>query len=127
MLSILSRFVGPSRAVSVYVFFRQWWLGFAFALVMALLVVFLVFRSAAGPEHVAYVRLPVVGTEALNGDERNGIFVNLLLPDGQNLKLTETEGLIAASISDTAGVEKLKTADTGAVSYRLRRPERCAD
>lgn len=125
MLAIFSRLFGPARAVSLYLFIRQWWLGFAFVGLMGLILALLFAGSAGEPHHVAYFKTEVVSVEPLNVDVKNGVFVNLRLPDGKELQLTETEGLIAGSITDSACLEQLESPESGAVSYRLRRPERC--
>lgn len=127
MLDILAKIVGPNRAVSIYVALQRFGIPIAlvaaFAIALALIIEI---SSAARMEHLAYVRARVVNMTPLTTDKSKGVFVDLVLPDGQELKLTETEGSISKSIKDTACVEERRDTRTGKVSFRLRLPHRCA-
>ncbi|HBS51314.1 MAG TPA: hypothetical protein DEA05_15075 [Rhodobacteraceae bacterium] len=124
MLDLLAKVIGPHRAVSVYAFLRTWGLPLGLVLAALLGIGAMVLRGADQPEHVAYIRAEVLGTDPINGDRRNGLMVDLRLPDGEILRLTETEGLIAAKLEATACVQERRRPD-GAALYRLRQPHRC--
>lgn len=124
MLDLLARLIGPHRAVSVYAFLKSWGLALAAILLLATAATVLVTRGGDGPTHVAYLRAEVLGTTPINGDRRNGIIAELRLPQGDILNLTETEGLIANNLGETACVELRRDSD-GSELYRLRRNHRC--
>lgn len=125
LLDLLSKLLGPHRAVSVYAFLKTWGIGLAFAALTLGLGATLLLRGDDAPRHVAYLQAQVLKTTPLNNDERVGIIVDLRLPDGDTLRLTETEGLIASKLDDTACLEQRRAAD-GTDLYRLRQPHRCA-
>ena len=77
-------------------------------------------------EHMAYVRVEVVGITPLTQDPSSGVFVDVRLPDGEVLKLTETEGAISRELTDVACLEQRRDRQTGEISHRLRRAHRCA-
>lgn len=127
MLTILSRVLGPDRAVWVYVFFQRWGIGIALGLgFAAVLAGVVVFSSPDRMEHLAYIEAEVIAVAPLMQDQASGVFVDLRLPDGETLKLTETEGAISSSLTETACVEKRRDAGSGEIRYRLRLPHRCA-
>ncbi len=124
MLDLLAKLLGPHRAVTVYAFLQT--RALAIVVVLALLAGGALFALRGGDtlDHVAYIEARVLTTTPINGDRRNGIIADLRLPDGETLRLTETEGLIAGSLTDTACVE-LRRDRSGAPAYRLRHPRRC--
>lgn len=126
LLDLLAKVIGPTRAVSVYIFLRT--KGLAILAGLAFLAILGVLLARSDPdrlEHVAYITGAVQGTTPINNDVRNGVIVDLQLPDGEILRLTETEGLISGTIDDTACVEKRRHTKSGQAQYRLRLPHRC--
>ncbi|MFK7753866.1 MAG: hypothetical protein AB8B51_15130 [Sedimentitalea sp.] len=127
MLDVLAKVFGPHHGVTVYAFLQKWGIGIAFGVVFAAgLVMLLTLSSPERFEHVSYDTMPVVRTSPLNNDPNIGLIFDIELPDGNLHRLTETEGPITASISDTACVETRRYIDSGALAYRLRLPHRCA-
>ena len=125
MLPVLARILGPHRAVSVYAFLKQWGLGVVFVLGLVAILAGLFLRGDGQRDHIAYVEAEVLEVTPLNGSEDFGVLVDLRLPDGHTLQLTETEGLITRALDGTACVEKLKGAGGHPFRYRLRREIRC--
>ena len=126
MLELLSKIIGPNRAVSLYVFFQRW--GVIFGLVLgfvALLGTVIWLSSPDRFEHVAYIRAEVIATAPLVREGEPGLMVDLRLPDGETLQLTETEGTISGSLTNTACVEQRRDSDLGTILFRLRLPHRC--
>lgn len=127
MLTFLAKILGPDRAVTVYVFFQRW--GIGLALVLAFVVgmgLFMVLSTRERLEHVAYVTADVTATTPINGDARNGLYIDLRLPSGQTLQLNEAQGPIIANIAQTACVEHRRDNVDGSDHYRLRLDHRCA-
>lgn len=124
MLDILAKLIGPHRAVSVYAFLKTW--GFAIVVVVAIALGGTLFALRGGDRltHVAYMQADVLTTSPINGDRRNGILADIRLPDGEMLRLSETEGLIAGTLDKIACVE-LRQDNRGNPEYRLRHPRRC--
>lgn len=126
MLSVLTKLLGPSRAVSVYIFLQSW--GIALALAFAFVIGMGVFLTLSAPsrlDHIAYVTADVTATTPINGDVRNGLLVDLRLPNGKILNLTETEGLISPKPGATACVQHQRHRGNGNDYFRLRLPHRC--
>lgn len=126
MLTLLTKILGPYRAITVYGFLQSWGMGVLFAVTLLAIGAVLFLGSSDGPKHVAYIEAEILGTQPLSGDQQSGIFVTLKMPDGEVLRLTETEGLIAGNLDQTACVEHRET-QNGAPVYRLRRLHRCSE
>ncbi|WP_050931768.1 hypothetical protein [Aestuariivita boseongensis] len=127
MLDLLAKIFGPQRAVSVYVVIRRFWI--PVALFFGFLAVFGFIVTASDPdrmEHIAYLRVEVVEVTPLTQDINSGVFVDVRLPEGEVLKLTETEGAISRELTDVACLERRRDRETGEISHRLRRAHRCA-
>ena len=127
MLDILTKLLGPHRAVSLYIFLQRRGLAIGLVIVFVAILGFILSRSDPDRmEHVAYHLAEVKGVEVINNNASIGVYVSVELPDGTLLKLTETEGAISGAIVDTACVEQRRTANDGSDTYRLRRAHRCA-
>lgn len=127
MLDFLAKILGPDRAISVYVASRRF--GIPVACVIGFALVFWLMVDLSDPdrmEHVAYLQVDVIEVTPLMQDARSGVFIDVRLPDGGVLKLTETEGAIARELTDTACLEQRRDRETGEISHRLRRAHRCA-
>lgn len=127
MLDLLAKIVGPDRAVSLYVAGRRF--GIPVLFFLGFVAVFGVIVTLSDPdrmEHMAYLVVDVVEVTPLTQDIDSGVFVDVRLPDGEVLKLTETEGAIARELTDTACLEQRRDRETGEISHRLRRAHRCA-
>ena len=128
MLDLLAKIFGPQRAVSIYVAIRRFWI--PATLLLGFAVVFLFIVNVSDPdrmEHMAYLRVEVVEVTPLTQDINSGVFVDVRLPDGEILKLTETEGAISRELTDVACLEQRRDRETGEISHRLRRAHRCAN
>ena len=128
MLELLAKIFGPQRAVSVYVFIRRFWVPAACLVLFAAVFGFIV--TASDPdrmEHMAYLRVEVVEVTPLTQDINSGVFVDVRLPEGEVLKLTETEGAISRELTDVACLERRRDRETGEISHRLRRAHRCVN
>lgn len=127
MLDLLAKIFGPSRAVSVYIAGKRF--GIPVLLLAAFGVALWVMFSTTSTdkyEHVAYVEVAVLGTTPLTTSDANaGVFVDVRMPDGSELKLTETEGAISRSLTERACVEQRRNTTTGEMDHRLRLPHRC--
>lgn len=127
MLDFLAKILGPDRAVSVYLALKRF--GIPVGLFVGFVTVFLVIVSLSNPnrmEHVAYLRVDVIDVTPLTQDINSGVFIDVRLPDGEILKLTETEGAIARELTNVACLERRRDRETGEISHRLRRAHRCA-
>lgn len=127
MLDLLAKILGPSRAVSAYVALRRF--GIPVGLFIGFVVVFFVIIRVSHPdrmEHLTYLTADVVAVTPLTQDPNAGVWVDIRLPDGTELRLTETEGAISREIESVACLEALRDTQTGEVSHRLRRLHRCA-
>ena len=127
MLDFLAKILGPDRAVSVYVATRRF--GIPVACVIGFALAFWLMVGLSDPdrmEHVAYLQVEVIEVTPLTQDARSGVFVDVRLPGGDVLKLTETEGAISRELTDTACLEQRRDRETGEISHRLRRAHRCA-
>ncbi len=126
MLDFLAKIVGPDRAVTTYVFLSRWGLGIGLVSVFVIgMATLLIFNSAERHEHLEYVTADVLDVSPLASNTQMGVMVQLRLPDGQTLQLTEVEGAISGSLSDTACVEARRLKSDGSLSHRLRLPHRC--
>jgi hypothetical protein len=126
MLELLSKILGPNRAVSTYVFVQRWGIPLLLFAGFVLVMGGVVWRSAPDRyEHLAYLQAEVLQTAPLVREGTPGVMVEVRLPDGEVLQLTETEGTISASLTDTACVETRRDTETGALLHRLRLPFRC--
>lgn len=127
MLELLAKIFGPQRAVSIYVLIKRFWIPVTCILGFAAVFWFIVDVSDPDRmEHMAYLEVEVVDVIPLTQDVRSGVFVDVRLPDGEILKLTETEGAISRELTDTACLEQRRDRETGEISHRLRRAHRCA-
>ena len=127
MLDLLAKILGPSRAVSAYVALRRF--GIPVALFIGFVAVFFLMVRVSHPdrmEHMAFVTAEVIALTPLTQDPDAGVWVDIPLPDGTEIRLTETEGAIAREIESVACLEQQRDAQTGEVSHRLRRLHRCA-
>ncbi len=127
MLDLLAKILGPSRAVSAYVALRRF--GIPVALFIGFVAVFFLMVRVSHPdrmEHMAFVTAEVIALTPLTQDPNAGVWVDIRLPDGTEIRLTETEGAIAREIESVACLEQQRDAQTGEVSHRLRRLHRCA-
>ncbi|MDA0963423.1 MAG: hypothetical protein O2898_10985 [Proteobacteria bacterium] len=127
MLDLLAKILGPSRAVSAYVALRRF--GIPVALFIGFVAVFFLMVRVSHPdrmEHMAFVTAEVIALTPLTQDVNAGVWVDIRLPDGTEIRLTETEGAIAREIESVACLEQQRDAQTGEVSHRLRRLHRCA-
>jgi hypothetical protein len=128
MLTLLAKILGPDRAVTAYVFLQRWGLGLGLGLAFVVgMGLFLTFSAPSRLEHVAHVTAEVLSTSPINGDARNGLLVDVRLPEGKVLNLTETEGLIDLVPGQPACVELRRHTVTGQDHYRLRLAHRCTD
>ena len=127
MLDVLSKLIGPHRAVSVYAFLHTRGAALVAAVLFAaILGGLLLFGKGEEPhEHEAFLTLEVLSLTALNGDLRNGALVSVRLPDGHATSITSTEGPVAASVTTTACVEKRVYVTSGEARYRLKLPQYC--
>lgn len=128
MLDLLAKVFGPQLAVSIYVILRRVWIPVTLLLGFAAVFWFIV--RASDPdrmEHMAYLRVEVVEVTRLTQDINSGVFVDVRLPDGEILKLTETEGAISRDLTDVACLEQRRDRETGEISHRLRRAHRCVN
>lgn len=128
MLDILSKLLGPHRAVSVYAFFqtRGAILAAAALIIAILLTLFFFGKGEEDHEHEAFLTLDVLSAVAINGDFSKGAVVSVRLPDGHPTSITTTEGPIAAAITTTACVEKRVYVTSREARYRLKLPQHCA-
>ena len=125
MLDLLARLIGPSRAVSAYVAVQRFGIPVGLALGFAGILVWLfAFSHPDTKEHLSYLRVDVIEQSELGGGN-HGILVDVRLPDGELVRLTESEGMISATLTETACVEALRAVADGSVQYRLRLPHRC--
>lgn len=127
MLDILTKLLGPHRAVSLYVFVHR--RGLAIGLIIAFVAAlgFIITRSDPERlEHVAYHLVEVKGVEVINNNKSIGVNFSVKLPDGTLLTLTDTEGAISGEIVDSACVQHRRNIENGSETYRLRRAYRCA-
>lgn len=127
MLDLLSRILGPHRAVSVYVFLQNRGLAILAAIGFAAIIGFL-FLSTDHEEHrhEAYMTVNVISTAPVGTDISTGLIASVRLPDGEAVTITTTEGEVAATVTATACVEKRIFVDSGDARYRLKLPRYCA-
>ncbi|MEY8842535.1 hypothetical protein AB9K41_26180, partial [Cribrihabitans sp. XS_ASV171] len=94
MLEILSKAVGPHRAVSVYAFLQTRGLAVAAGIGFVLIAGGLLYFSPdERHEHEAFLTVPVLSATAINGDLRQGVIASVRLPDGSATSITSTEGV----------------------------------
>lgn len=127
MLELLAKILGPSRAVSAYVALRRF--GIPVALFIGFVAVFLFMVRATDAnrlEHLAYLTADVVAVTPLTSSPASGVWVDIRLPDGTEMRMTETEGAISGELDKIACLEQQRDTATGEISYRLRRLHRCA-
>lgn len=128
MLDILSKLLGPHRAVSVYAFFQtRGAVLAAAALILAILLTLFFFgKGEEEHEHEAFLTLDVLSAVAVNGDLNKGAVVSVRLPDGHAISISTTDGPIANAITTTACVEKRVYVTSREARYRLKLPQHCA-
>ena len=127
MLDLLAKILGPSRAVTAYVALRRFGIPVALAICFVAFFLFIIRTTDADRmEHVAYLTADVIAVTPLTQNPDAGVWVDIRLPDGTELRLTETEGAISREIEDVACLEAQRDVQTGEVSHRLRRLHRCA-
>ncbi len=127
MLEILSKAVGPHRAVSVYAFLQT--RGLAVAAVIGFVLIaggLLYFSPDEHHEHEAFLTVPVLSATPINGDLRQGVIASVRLPDGSATSITTTEGVLATTVGETACIEKRVYVETGEPRYRFKLPDTCA-
>lgn len=127
MLDILAKIFGPARAVSLYVLIKRFGIPTVLLIGFACILAFTFLTASKDRyEHVAYVEATVLETAPLTtANTSPGVFVDVLLADGTELKLTETEGAIARTLTDRACLEQRRDTESGGMDYRLRMPHRC--
>ncbi|SLN15469.1 hypothetical protein TRL7639_00258 [Falsiruegeria litorea R37] len=126
MLNILSKILGPHRAVSVYAFLQT--KGIAILGVLALVGILAGLLLTADDdthEHEAFMTVPVLSATAINGDLRSGVIASVRLPDGTATSVTSTEGPVASTVGDTACIEKRVYVQSGEARYRIKLPRHC--
>ncbi|SDX48963.1 hypothetical protein SAMN05444358_106136 [Ruegeria halocynthiae] len=126
MLSILSTFFEPHRAVSIYVFLKSWWL--LITGVVTLIAVFaglLLLNDDGTHEHHSFLTVAVLSATPINGDLKHGVVASVRLPDGSAVSITTTEGPIARTVGTEACVEKRVFVESGEPRYRFKLPRNC--
>jgi hypothetical protein len=127
MLNLLSKIVGPNHAVSVYVALRRFGmpvlLGLGF---LAVLGGIMLTSQPRHHEHVGYVTAQVVNRIDI-GNASAGVVVDLALPDGGTLRITETEAVLVQEVTDTACLEHRRFTDNGEARYRIKPADLCID
>ncbi|MFC3612142.1 hypothetical protein ACFORG_00095 [Lutimaribacter marinistellae] len=127
MLELLSKIVGPHRAVSVYAFLQTRGLAIAAALGLVLVAGGLLYFSPdADHEHEAFLTVPVLSATPINGDLRQGVIASVRLPDGSATSITSTEAPISTTVGETACIEKRVFVESGEPRYRFKLPHHCA-
>ena len=127
MLDLLSKILGPHRAVSVYVFLQNRGLILlAVAAFLAIVAGLLILSDPGEHQHQAFLTVPVVSTTPVGNDISKGVIASVRLPDGDVVAVTTTEGEIAATVTATACVEKRVFVQTGEPRYRLKLLHYCA-
>ena len=125
MLNLLAKIFGASRAVSIYVALQRFGipavLGVGF---LAVLGTVMYVSQPRAHEHVAFVVADVTGRQPLGSDSM-GIILDLRLPDGSALRLTETEQALANAVTDIACLELRRFTDTGEARYRIKQQNIC--
>jgi hypothetical protein len=126
ILDILAKVIGANRAVSLYIFLRQWWMGLAVLVIfIAIFGAVLISSAPSRMEHIAYLTVDVTSVAPMGNQDRFGTRVDIRLADGQTLQLTTTQTLISNGITDTACVEHRRDVSTGTDDYQLRRTQSC--
>ncbi len=126
MLDVLSKIFGPHRAVSIYVFLKNYGLAIAGVLVMAVILCSLLLFSGDGEhEHHSYMTVPVLSATPINGDLKNGVIASVRLPDGSATSITSTEAPVSQTVGTTACVEKRVYESSGEFRYRFKLPRYC--
>lgn len=127
MLNILSKILGPHRAVSVYAFLQT--KGLAILGVLALVGILgglLLTSDDDTHEHEAFMTVPVLSATPINGDLRNGVIASVRLPDGSAISVTSTEGPVATTVGETVCIEKRVYVQSGEARYRIKLPRYCS-
>lgn len=126
MLDILSKILGPHRAVSVYAFLQTRGLAVLGGLAMIAVVAGLLLTgSDEKHEHEAFLTASVLTATAINGDLNQGVIASVRLPDGSVTSVTSTEGPVSSTVTSTACIEKRIYVDSGEARYRLKLPRYC--
>lgn len=126
MLDVLTKILGPHRAVSIYMFLQTRGLAIlAFFIFVIGVATLLIVTGPRKHEHHAFVTLPVVSTAAIGNQPKNGLLVTIRLPEGEVQTITISEENVAATVTATACVEKRRYADTGEFRYRIKLPRNC--
>ena len=127
MLNILSKVVGPHRAVSIYAFMKTRGLVILGGVSVIGVAAALLLLSGDGEhEHEAFLTVPVLSATPINGDLKNGVIASVRLPDGSAASITATEAPIAQTVGTTACIEKRVYMDSGEPRYRFKLPKYCA-
>ena len=126
MLDIFAKIFGPHRGVSIYIFLQRRGLILLAAAGFAGIVAWLLLFTGPG-EHrpVAFMKADVIRKLPVSGSEANGIIADLRLPDGEEIRVTTTEGEVATSVTATACVEKRQFVKSGEFRYRIKLPHYC--
>ena len=126
MLEFLTKVFGPHRAVSVYVFMQNRGIALLALLAFGLGVGGLIYATAPrSHEHIAFETLPVATTMQIGNQAQNGLIVTVRLTGAETVTITTTEGEVAATVTDTACVEKRQYSDTGELRYRIKLRHYC--
>lgn len=126
MLTLLSRILGPHRAVSVYAFAQTRGMALLGALFLALIVLGLwAVTSDEENRHEAYMTVPVLTATPIAGSAENGVVASVRLPDGKAASVTTKIPSIARSVTETACIEKRVYVSSGEAFYKLQPPELC--
>ncbi|KIC40782.1 hypothetical protein RA27_13595 [Ruegeria sp. ANG-R] len=126
MLSILSTFFGPHRAVSIYVFLKSWWLVITgVATLIAVFAGLLLLNDDGTHEHHSFLTVEVLSATPINGDLKNGVVASVRLPDGSATSVTSTEGPVARTVGTEACIEKRIYVGSGEPRYRFKLPRYC--
>ncbi len=126
-LDLLSKYLGPQRAVSSYAFVQTRGMAVLGGLVLVV-IVGLLWLTASDDEHRhdAYLVLPVLSATPLGPTLDNGVVASVRLPDGKAASLTSKDPEIARSVRATACVEQRVYVESGEPFYKLSLPVRCS-
>ncbi|MFY2823176.1 hypothetical protein [Ruegeria sp. MALMAid1280] len=126
MLTILSKFFGPHRAVSIYAFLKTWGL-LVVAVVgtISIATALLVLNDNGAHEHDSFITVAVLSATPINGDLSNGVVASVQLPDGSATSITSTEGRVSKTVGTSACVEKRTYVESGEPRYRFKMPSLC--
>ncbi len=126
MLAVLSKIVGPHRAVSIYAFLKTWGLPVVGVVgVIAVAAGLLLFNDSGEHEHDWFMTVAVLSATPINGDFKNGVIASVRLPDGSATSITSTEAPVSQTVGTSACVEKRVYVESGEARYRFKLPRYC--